>query len=110
MTKHATTSDLPRWQAGALRRYAKDFDRASSPSFKRIEAADDLRIARAALAPAEYAVVDFVAGRGKSVRELAAMSGRKVADLAALLSAAASKLARHYEAQAAGPTNSSPQE
>ena len=94
-----TAPDLSAWQAGALRRYAKDFDRASSPSFKRMEAADELRAARAALAADEYAVVNFVAGRGKTVRQLAEMSGRKVADLSALLSAAASKLARHYEAE-----------
>lgn len=93
----ARTPTLSTWQAGALRRYAKDFERASSSSFSRLEAADDLRAARAALAAAEYAVVDFVAVRGKSVLDLAVMSGRKVADLAALLSSAASKLASHYE-------------
>ena len=99
--KAPTAPDLSPWQAGALRRYAKDFDKASSPGFKRMEAADELRAARAALAPDEYAVVNFVAGRGKSVRELAQMSGRKAADLAAMLSAAAVKLARHYENQGA---------
>lgn len=104
--KTPTAPDLSSWQATALRHYAKDFDRATRPSFGRLEAVDELKAARAALSASEGAIADLVAGRGRSVRDLAAQSGRKVADLSAMLSAAASKLARHYEAQAAGPTTS----
>ena len=93
--------DLAPWQISALKRYAADFERARRPSFKRIEAEQALRAARAALPETQFAVIDLIAGRGKSVADLATLSGRKPMDLHNLLSRGASNLARHYEAQTA---------
>lgn len=98
-----TLPSLNPWQAGALRRYASDFERAHRPNAKRIEATQALEAAKRALRPDQFAVVEFIAGRGISVAQLAAKTGRQVADLADLLTRAASQLARHYESEGAEP-------
>ncbi len=94
-----TLPTLTPWQFGALRRYAKDFEKAQRPNSGRIEAAQALQAAKAALKPDQFAVVEFVAGRGLTIADLAKRTGRRAADLAAILSTAATFLARHYEAQ-----------
>lgn len=101
MSAQPTMPTLTPWQLGALHRYARDFDKAQRQHAGRIIAVQALAAAKRALTPAQFAVIDFTAGRGMTVSELARRSGRNVADLCNLLSQAATFLARHYEAQGA---------
>lgn len=103
MTRHPTTPELTRWQTGALQRFARDFERSKAHFAGAIEAREAITAVRKALRPDQYGIVELVAGRGRSIGQLAADTGRASGDLANLLSQAAHLLARHYEAQGAHP-------
>lgn len=103
MSRPQALPDLTPWQRGALQRFARDFERSKAIFPGAVEARQDVAAARAALKPDQYAVVEMVAGRGRTITRLAADTGRASADLDNLLSQAAHMLARHYEAEGAEP-------
>lgn len=95
-----TSEALNPFQLEAARKYAKDFERAKRPSFNRVGWAQELKLARDKLEPAEKACADFMAGVGLTARELSVKCGRSESDLCRIFASAMTKLARHYEAVA----------
>lgn len=87
-------------QVGAVKVYVRDFEVAHHEGrpMSRLAAQDSLKAARAALAPAEVAILDLIA-RGRSVADIASAAGRSKAAMEDLLLAASTKLADHYEAR-----------
>lgn len=99
-TQNPSVPQLTSWQAAAARRYAKAYERVSTATgAKALEAKDDLRLARADLAPMEIAILDMMVGRGVDLVTLSGRTGRRTNDLEGMLSKALTRLARHYEAR-----------
>lgn len=99
-SRASTLPELSSWQLGAVNRFARDHERARHSSFARLEAVDAIKAAKAALTPAQAAVLDLAAVRGRTLAQVAAATGRRLADLQDLMSSAATRLARHYETAA----------
>lgn len=87
-------------QVGAVKLYARDFERLQldGQPMKRLAAQDSLKAARAALVPTEVAILDLIA-RGRSIADIATAAGRPKAAMEDLLLTASTKLADHYEAR-----------
>ncbi len=87
----------------AERSYAKQFEAAQSTgnAYRAMVAKDELRAARSTLEPQDQAIMDQIAGRGRSLTDIAQRTGRSVDDLKALYLGAREKLAEHYQSTAA---------
>jgi hypothetical protein len=86
-------------QAAALAKYGREYELASGTQgspLKRAVAVDSLRRARLGLTPAMVAALDFTAGRGVTVQELAAKAGRDPDAIADLIARASKRLVEHY--------------
>ena len=85
-------------EASAL--YGRDYRKtlASDDGFQRLDAAERLAGARAALSVQEVAVMDMAAGRGHALAEIVRLSGREAAFVEALFLDACAKLVTHYQA------------
>jgi hypothetical protein len=83
----------------ALARYGRAFRGAKSETnaMTRLSSGDTLKHARAAITPTEAAALDFIAGKGLSLDELATKANAPAEHIAGLLRSAAAKLADHFE-------------
>lgn len=85
-------------QAEALRRFSREMERAANTTNAetRLDARESLAAAKARLDPRQFAILDLVVLRGRSIRQLATQSGQTVEQLDQLLRQAANSLEDHY--------------
>jgi hypothetical protein len=87
----------------AASRYRRDFAKAQSLEILascRLEAIDSLHQARRILSALQVAIMDSIAGRGRTAPELARMSSQPPEAIEAVFLAACSQLAEHYQTEA----------
>lgn len=85
-------------QAEAMKRFNRDAERSTSThSEKRLDARQSLEQAKAAIGAREFAILDLVVLRGRSIAVLSSQSGQSVHQLEQLLKQAANGLADHYQ-------------
>ena len=89
-------------QEKAAEKWERDTQNAArlDHTSKRLTASDSIRRARAALAPAEIAILDMVIVKGRHLAVLAQHTGRTEVSLKEQFAAALEKLAQHYEGRA----------
>ena len=92
--------DLSLAQAGAVRRYIMQCERLQNPKsgFQAAVVQDAVRMARAALSPAQISLVELLAVKGSTLEWLAERTARKPEDLVREFKGACDALAAHYEA------------
>ena len=85
-------------QGEALRRFSREMERAActTNAETRLDARQSLARAKSRLEPRQFAILDLVVLRGRSIRQLATQSGQTVEELDQLLRQAANSLEDHY--------------
>lgn len=91
--------DIGLAEAEAAAMYGRHYRKtlASDDGFQRLDAAQRLAAARAALSVPEVAVMDMAAGRGHALAEIVRLTGREAAFIETLFLDACAKLVAHYQ-------------